>query len=78
MINGLEIDNGAEGQSNRGSPGMSEDILTKLKVLVERAVRPVRASVTRKRHMREELLAHVTAIFEEEFEKSGDEAAELG
>jgi hypothetical protein len=52
---------------------MTDDIHTKLKVLVERAVRPVRASISRKRSMREELLAHVTAIFEEEVEKSGDE-----
>jgi ATP-dependent Clp protease ATP-binding subunit ClpC len=40
--------------------------MTQLKVLVERAVRPVRASIDRKRKMREELLAHVTAVYEEE------------
>jgi ATP-dependent Clp protease ATP-binding subunit ClpC len=51
---------------------MNDEILTKLMVLVERAVRPVRASVSRKREMREELLAHVTTIFDEEVEKSGD------
>jgi hypothetical protein len=51
---------------------MSEDVLIKLMVLVERAVRPVRTNFSRKRQMREELLAHVTAIFEEEVEKSGD------
>jgi hypothetical protein len=51
---------------------MSDEVLTKLMVLVERAVRPVQASISRKRSMREELLAHLTAIFEEEVEKSGD------
>jgi ATP-dependent Clp protease ATP-binding subunit ClpC len=34
--------------------------------IVERAVRPVRASVKRKRQMREELLVHLTAICDEE------------
>ena len=56
---------------------MSEEILTKLMVLVERAVRPVRASAARRRQMREELLAHVTAVFTEEVEKSGDEGSAL-
>lgn len=66
-------DDGAEGQSNRRTPSVSDEIVTKLKVLVERAVRPVRASGSRKGQMREELLAHVTAIFEEEVEQFGDE-----
>ncbi len=56
---------------------MSEEILTKLMVLVERAVRPVRASASRRRQIREELLAHVTAVFTEEVEKSGDEGNAL-
>ena len=34
--------------------------------IVERAVRPVQASTARKRKMREELLAHLTEIYEEE------------
>ena len=51
--------------------------LTRLKVLVERAVRPVRASASRKRLMREELLAHVTAVFEEELARLADEQAAL-
>jgi ATP-dependent Clp protease ATP-binding subunit ClpC len=55
---------------------MNETILTHLKILVERAVRPVRASIARKRKMREELLAHVSAVFEEEI-KSGDDTAAL-
>jgi ATP-dependent Clp protease ATP-binding subunit ClpC len=54
---------------------MNESTLTQLKVLVERAVRPVRASMSRKRKMREELLAHVTAVFEEEAARLGNEQA---
>ena len=46
---------------------MNESTLTQLKIIVERAVRPVRASTSRKRKMREELLAHVSGVFEEEF-----------
>jgi hypothetical protein len=45
---------------------MSESTLTQLKIIVERVARPVRATTTRKRRMREELLSHVTAVFEEE------------
>jgi ATP-dependent Clp protease ATP-binding subunit ClpC len=56
---------------------MNESTLTQLKILVERAVRPVRASMSHKRKMREELLAHVTAVFEEEAASLGDEGAAL-
>jgi hypothetical protein len=56
---------------------MSDETLTELMAMVERAVRPVRATVSRKRLMREELLAHVTAIFEEEIEKSSNERIAL-
>jgi len=45
---------------------MNESTLTQLKIVVERAVRPVVASAARKRKMREELLAHVVGVFEEE------------
>ena len=55
---------------------MNESTLTQLKIIVERAVRPVRASAARKRKMREELLAHVVGVFEEET-KLGDEQAAL-
>jgi hypothetical protein len=55
---------------------MNESTLTRLKILVERAVRPVRASAARKRKMREELLAHVAGVFEEEA-RHGDEQAAL-
>jgi ATP-dependent Clp protease ATP-binding subunit ClpC len=40
--------------------------------IVERAVRPVRAGIVRKRRMREELLAHLTAIYEDELSRTGD------
>jgi hypothetical protein len=56
---------------------MNEFTLTQLKILVERAVRPVRASTARKRKMREELLAHVVGVFEEEAARLGDEQAAL-
>src|SRR4051812_26791862 len=56
---------------------MNESTLTGLKIIVERAVRPVRAGVGRKRKMREELLAHVSAVFAQERARLGDDAAAL-
>jgi hypothetical protein len=56
---------------------MNESTLTQLKIIVERAVRPLRASRTRKRRIREELLAHVTVAFEEEAARSSDEQTAL-
>ena len=56
---------------------MDDVILQELKRVAEQAVRPVRATITRKRRMRKELLAHLTAIFDEEAEKLGDEQAAL-
>jgi hypothetical protein len=56
---------------------MNESTLTRLKILVERAVRPVRATSHRKHKMREELLAHVTAVFEEELARLGEEPLAL-
>lgn len=56
---------------------MNESILIQLKVIVERAVRPVCASTSLKRKMREELLAHVSGVFEEEAAKLGDDRAAL-
>src|SRR5262249_19674230 len=53
------------------SASMNESTLTQLKIIVERAVRPVRASTSRKRKMREELLAHVVGVLEEEAAKPG-------
>jgi hypothetical protein len=51
---------------------MNDATLRELKTVVERAVRPVRASKPRKRKMREELLGHVTSVFQEELERTGD------
>ncbi|MBN2296649.1 MAG: hypothetical protein JXM70_29745 [Pirellulales bacterium] len=51
---------------------MNDSTERELMVIVERAVRPVRASVSRKRRMREELLEHLAAVFESEMEQNTD------
>jgi hypothetical protein len=56
---------------------MNEAHLSDLMILVERAVRPVQAVTARKQKMREELLAHVTAVFEDEAAKLGDDRLAL-
>ncbi len=56
---------------------MTDTNLTQLKVLVERIVRPVRASLRTKRKVREELLVHVSGVFEEEFARLGDDRGAL-
>jgi hypothetical protein len=56
---------------------MNESTLTQLKIIIERAVRPVRASTSCKRKMREELLAHVVGVLEEEAARLSDERAAL-
>jgi hypothetical protein len=56
---------------------MNDTTLTQLKIIVERAVRPVRASTSCRRKMREELLAHVSAVFDEEEAKLGEGQATL-
>ena len=56
---------------------MNDMIHTQLKIIVERAVRPVQASVRHKRSLRQELLAHVSDVFEEELARLGDENAAL-
>jgi len=56
---------------------MNETAASELKIIVERAVQPVRASMARKRRMREELLSHLAAVFEEEAARLGDERAAL-
>jgi cation transport ATPase len=48
---------------------------TSLKKVVERAVRPVRASEARKLPMRLELLGHLTSLYEEERVRLGDDDA---
>ena len=45
--------------------------------IVERAVRPVRAGTPCKRKMREELLAHLTAIYEQEYSRLDNSEAAL-
>ena len=45
--------------------------MNELMVHVERAVRPVRANPARKFKMRQELLAHLTGIYDEELARSG-------
>jgi hypothetical protein len=44
-------------------------------VVVERVVRPVQAGPKKLLRMREELLAHLTSIYDEEFARLGDESA---
>jgi hypothetical protein len=56
---------------------MNDRVLNEMKVAVEQSVRPVRASDVGKRRMREELLDHLTAIYEEESERHGDEQTAL-
>src|SRR6516165_2854036 len=56
---------------------MIDSTQLQLRIIVEKAVRPVRASMSRKRKMREELLAHVSAVFEEEVAKLGEERVAL-
>ena len=57
---------------------MNDIVLNELKTIVEQAVRPVQATIARKRRMREELLSHLASIFEEEAERLGDEQNALG
>src|SRR4051812_28893694 len=45
--------------------------------IVERAVRPVRAGVKHKRKMREELLAHLGEIYQEELDRLHDSSAAM-
>lgn len=56
---------------------MNETTLKGLKIVVEQAVRPVRATTDRKRRIREELLAHLVAIFEEESQRLDNDQAAL-
>ena len=51
--------------------------MRELMVHVERAVRAVHASPARKRRMRQELLAHLTGLLEEEKARGGDEQEAL-
>ena len=51
--------------------------MNELMVHVERCVRPIVASAVRKDRMREELLAHLTALVDEECKHTNDEQAAL-
>lgn len=51
--------------------------MRELMIHVERVVRPVRACTDHKDRMREELLAHLTGLFEEERPRLGDDRAAL-
>lgn len=56
---------------------MNAHVRVQLEIIVHRAVHPVWASALRKHAIREELLAHVGAVFEEELERLDDEQAAL-
>jgi len=56
---------------------MNEDIVRELRKTVERAVRPLAVSLKRKRQVREELLAHLLGVFDQELATDGDEQAAL-
>jgi hypothetical protein len=56
---------------------MNDSVLDALKSVVDRAVRPVKATFARKRRIREELLSHLVSVFEEEAETLGDERTAL-
>jgi hypothetical protein len=56
---------------------MNHSTLNELKILVERVVRPINASTRRKRQIRDELLAHVSATFQEEAAESVDDQTAL-
>lgn len=56
---------------------MNEHTLTQLQIVVERAVRPVRTASLRKDMIRQELLAHLIAVYEEHFARRGNEVQAL-
>ncbi|MGO8747831.1 MAG: hypothetical protein ACLQNE_17800 [Thermoguttaceae bacterium] len=56
---------------------MNDTTLKELKTGVERAVRPIGATLKRKGKMREELLAHLVSVFDEEAARLGDEQAAI-
>jgi hypothetical protein len=56
---------------------MNESIDRRLERFVERAVQPVSASRSRKAQIQEELMVHVSTVFDEELGRLGDEEAAL-
>jgi len=56
---------------------MNDSTLNQLEAIVESVVRAVRVSAFRKQEIREELLTHVWAVFDEEMRVAGAEGAAL-
>jgi len=56
---------------------MNDIVRKQLQIVVEQAVRPVRVTIARKCRMREEMLAHLLSIYEEETAKAGSDEAAL-
>jgi hypothetical protein len=54
---------------------MTDEVATKLMTIVERPVRPVLATKARKHAMREELLSHVTDVYDDELARRAGESA---
>ncbi|MGE3244662.1 MAG: Clp protease N-terminal domain-containing protein, partial [Pirellulales bacterium] len=63
-------------EPNQLAAGVYRERLAQMK-FVERIARPVRAGVKRKRKVRDELLAHLTAVYEEELDRLRDPAAAM-
>ena len=63
-------------ETERGRAGGTQIRILQMKI-VERAVRPVRAGTPCKRKIREELLAHLTEIYDEELARLHDPAAAI-
>jgi hypothetical protein len=54
---------------------MNQSILTQLMIAVEKSVRPLRAGVRKKDRIREEMLTHLTGVYEQELARLGDAQA---
>src|SRR6185436_19948483 len=63
--------------SDRMNTEIGPEVDLALRKQIERAVRPVQAGKDRKLAMREELLAHLTAIYTEERERQPDDQAAM-
>lgn len=57
--------------------GMSRESWTELTSVVDEVVSPLHAGTARKRRMSEELLGHLSSLFEVEFQRLGNEAEAL-
>lgn len=56
---------------------MNEHVINELERLVEQSVRPVRTEFASKKRMREDLYSHLSATFENEFDRCRDETEAL-